>query len=297
MWKMIIVTGPRSSGKTSLSHLLLKFEMVNLVTIPPKKFVIENIVTFGEKDHNLIIDDTSVYFNFDKFRCYANDWNAKMVLLYNKITQHITCIELLENKEFLMYSFKDVKIGLEDGINISIIFNEWALWSRCYGKILVINGVSSSGKTTLSKELVKFGFNHVSLDNVCFEVLYNEITIALPSITDLQLLSKQDVLDIVCRRQQFNKNYMQEQLEQIATIKENLELIDQHLQSNLNLSFEKITKQMSEEAKKYIARGENVVVDTVMNSEDIDAFFAFFHFPCKNILLYTSLEQNLENCF
>ena len=34
-------------------------------------------------------------------------------------------------------------------------FKEWALWSKCFGKVVMINGLSCSGKTTLTKNLRK----------------------------------------------------------------------------------------------------------------------------------------------
>ena len=33
------------------------------------------------------------------------------------------------------------------------LYMEWKIWSRCFGKVVVINGVSSSGKSTLSHYL------------------------------------------------------------------------------------------------------------------------------------------------
>ena len=46
------------------------------------------------------------------------------------------------------------------------LYMEWKIWSRCFGKVVVINGVSSSGKSTLSHYLSNFGFNIISLDSV-----------------------------------------------------------------------------------------------------------------------------------
>ena len=169
--------------------------------------------------------------------------------------------------------------------------------AQYYGKVLVINGVSSSGKTTLSQKLFKYGFHHISQDNVVKSLLYYEIATAMPSIINLKSLTKSDIVDIVYQYPQF-KNYTQEQLDEIATIKQNLShSIDEYL-NNIYISDQEIIEQISEETKKYIARGENVVIDTVMTTpQDMNEFFTFFHYHKKIILLYTPLEQNLANCF
>jgi nicotinamide riboside kinase len=53
----------------------------------------------------------------------------------------------------------------------SHFYAEWAIWSKCFGKVVVINGVSSTGKTTLCEYLETFGFNLFSRDNIKDEII------------------------------------------------------------------------------------------------------------------------------
>jgi len=221
----------------------------------------------------------------------------KLNIDFVQMAQQISSIELLKNREFLLYFFRDIKYWIEDNTNISIIFQEWALWSKCYGKVLVINGVSSSGKTTLSKTLMKLGFNHISLDNVFFDLFYNEVEIIMPFIRSVKSLTKKDILAIFDSSPQLDKTYTTEQLNELHAIEQQLTLIDKSFINNIHISLQKRIEQVFEETKRCIARGENVVIDTVMYKESIDKFLTIFNYPHKIILLYTPLEQNLMNCF
>ena len=187
--------------------------------------------------------------------------------------------------------------------DISILFQEWSLWSRCFGKVLVINGVSSSGKTTLAKALTEFGFNHISFDKAYHSVLYSKIAKIIPLIKTVNLLTKREIIKIIQTKvfssAQFNIEFTNKQNDQIQILEQQIDLIDKSIIRNIQApSTQEIIEQISEETKKYFFRGENVVVDTVMYSvEDITMFFTLFNFPKRIILLYSPLENNLMNCF
>ena len=506
--KVIVLTGPKSSGKTSLMKALIKSEIINFVTISKKRIVMESMISIGEKEdlkdlintanqllnrkvslfalyyfdypalpseliskiketadtyfeeflsilytnyianirrytdlgQNVIIDDTLLYFRFDKFYNYRNGLEIKRLLLYDsmegllrkcnirnekfirllqqadnieefqanlaakeaesndsgsslrdpidiikdytdfyrfekstnskevildqithsemnkyidiiyetqeeleeilkenkypidshhkekkyykslveeyfeeeemcfilpkfktdfiQMAKQISNIGLLGNRQFLLYFFKDIKNWLEDEINITIFLQEWSLWSKYYGKVLVINGISSSGKTTLAKALMQHGFNHISEDNIFLNLFYNELETVLPFIRNIELLTKREILAIFDSSSQPYKEYNIRQLEQIAIIKQKLSLIDQSLINNIHISSKKIIEQMFLEVQRYIGRGENVVIDTVMvHKSEINEFFGSFNYPFKLILLYTPLGQVLINCF
>ena len=188
---------------------------------------------------------------------------------------------------------------IEEVASIEHIFLEWELWSQCYGKVLVINGVSSSGKTTLSKELTKFGFHHISLDDSITHVLYSEAQIIVPYIKNVRLLTKVDVLDIIFGSPQLGKKYTEKQFQEVHSIEYEISLIDKCSERIEEKAwYEKYIIHMFEEAKKYVFRGENVIIDTVMTYQvDISKFLHFFNYAHRNILLYTPLEQNIANCF
>ncbi len=239
-------------------------------------------------------DNSKVHYIFFSNNRSLNFFVHKFSINLIKLASKIQKIDLFEDTNFSIYFFQDIKEWIE-GYTISYVFQEWFLWSKCYGKVLVINGVSSSGKTTLSKALTKYGFHHISVDDVSVDLYYEEIKKLLPSITNAKSLTKTDILDIVFNLSLPDKQYTEEQLEQKRVITQQLALLESELL--LSVSSQKRIERMFEEAKQYIYRGENVVIDTVMVKHGVQDFMSFFNFPNKIVLLYTPLEQNLMNCF
>ena len=105
--------------------------------------------------------------------------------------------------------------------------------------MLILNGASSSGKTTLSKKLSNFGFFHLSSDVFFDSLLLKAVKDVVPSIFAKNLISIDDIFASVYYCTQLNKNYTPEQLNQLLLIKENKLLITEVLAKNGNL-FQKI---------------------------------------------------------
>ena len=181
--------------------------------------------------------------------------------------------------------------------NFKTLLIEQNMWSRLYGKVLVIFGVSSAGKTTLSKKFLHFGFNYINMDILVNDLFFNKIkTLLSPDITDKSL--SMDDINAFLYDINLNKEYTNEQLKQLSIVKENRELITKEILEKGILSPKSIMQMAAEEVKKYIARGENVIIDIILTKETRIAMFnTFFNFHKILILLYTPLEENLNRCF
>lgn len=177
------------------------------------------------------------------------------------------------------------------------LYKEWAIWSKCLGKVIVINGVSSVGKTTLLNYLGKLGFNKISIDDVYDQMLFNYLANVIPDeLSKVQELSiKRDDIKKIIQGCKINKNkYEHIQLQAIKYFENSLTHI-----SNYPLKVIEINDKIYNMAKPFIFSGYNVVIETVMcNDEQIDCFsYCFSYYPYKMILLYSSLSDNLKKCF
>lgn len=53
---------------------------------------------------------------------------------------------------------------------------EWRLiWFKCLGKVLLLNGTSSSGKSTAARYFSYIGFQIISIDELYDNVLYHHL--------------------------------------------------------------------------------------------------------------------------
>lgn len=53
--------------------------------------------------------------------------------------------------------------------------SEWNIWFKCYGKVIVINGPSSCGKSTLISYFKKSGFNEIVLSDAFYEKEFKDV--------------------------------------------------------------------------------------------------------------------------
>ena len=115
---------------------------------------------------------------------------------------------------------------------IGILYREWALASQHFGKVLLINGPSSSGKTTLLKCLEKFGFHSINLDDLWPECYCHNIVKAAYNHNDHEFITKfsliksflnpLDFLKIIDSSKIAVENYNIDQIEIIEFIQRSL---------------------------------------------------------------------------
>jgi hypothetical protein len=143
------------------------------------------IVLFGSPDNSmsgLVVRNVSynkiecIYYN-SKLERLENNSEGLILLLFLRLY-----IQGLELKDSIMaikdlsrqlsedfdynnwYGFIKLSKNIECSLNDSI--KEWSLWSKCFGKVILINGVSCSGKTTLVNYLEQVGFDKIVVDEI-----------------------------------------------------------------------------------------------------------------------------------
>lgn len=180
---------------------------------------------------------------------------------------------------------------------LRISLYEWrAIWSKCFGKVLLINGTSSSGKTTICKYLSNFGFNLISVDELYDNVLLDFLDKFSKNISYVNsFLIDGDAKRILSGYKVKEDNYSKNQLATIEILQDEINHIVKH--NSLPNKIE-IYHKIYEKAKKYIFSGQDVVIDILVNENSLNMLsYCFNYYPMKVALLYCSLEENLEKCF
>lgn len=185
---------------------------------------------------------------------------------------------------------------------ISNLKKEWSIWSKCLGKIIVINGVSSSGKTTIVKLLSKFGFTAITCDDTIENILLESLNSRnhILFLDSKKMLPHNNILEIMFNtmlgKSNDEGNYDVNQLSIVKDLEKSFIEIIKKLQAIdiTRLQYDKIY----DNATKYILSGQNVVIDIVMesNSEIDDFVRCFNNTPMFLGLLYKPLIDNLQNC-
>lgn len=189
---------------------------------------------------------------------------------------------------------------------LGVLYKEWQIWSRCFGKVIALNGPSSSGKTTLLKYLEKVGFNPISLDDIWPECYCNNI-INLPSnvktsefITKFSLakvfLTNSDLLKIIEGSQINESSYNEHEIIIIRYIQEHISDVTKNTRMP---TYTEVYDYTYYKAQEFIFSGRNVVVELIVSE---DTYFdllssSFRGYPVKIGLLYSSLEDSLKKCF
>lgn len=231
-------------------------------------------------------------------------------------TSSFTELSLLDNPDFLKHLLQDILpwlsfVDYNDTIfnckNILILnqrtctlnFKEWALWSKCFGKVVMINGLSCSGKTTLTKNLSKYGFNRISTDDINDQNILDQLNKLIPSNMSYaqKALIKEDDIKKIFLGHKINKNkYDTIQIKIIEDLTDALLSVKPCIHY---LSLIEEQEKVYNEAKKYIFSGQNVIIDTVLETRSgIDSLsYSFNYYPIVKALLYSSLEETIRKCF
>lgn len=192
----------------------------------------------------------------------------------------------------------------QDNFTVSTnLYREWKIWSQCFGDVIVINGPSSSGKTTYGKYLSGFGFNLISLDDIFYESYFRLMCDSGidKHLQELLLLAKkfilkEDLSKLIDGFEIDEKKYIQYEIQVIKAIQSNILKVTENTELP---SFIQVMSCLYNNAKEFLFSGRNVVVDVLFpESSSFDMLsFAFHYYPMTNILLYSSLEDNLKKCF
>ena len=168
------------------------------------------------------------------------------------------------------------------------------------GKVCVINGSSSVGKTTLANYLCNFGFNKFSYDTTYFNLLFNYLLNSKSAniVTEAKeaLIKEEDVKKIYFGYKVNKSKYNNLQLQIIDKLKCSLDLIPNDPPELLD---DRIYDAIWEDAQKLLAARQNVVVESVFDSEGMNTLRHSFKYysPMLTVLRYASLEENLNKCF
>lgn len=179
------------------------------------------------------------------------------------------------------------------------LYKEWSIWSPCLGKVVLLAGVSSVGKTAVSERFIKLGFNKINFDDIYNELLFKWLYKILPKqvLNANKALIKQDDIVKIFYGCKVNKSkYEHTQLQIIQTLESALASIDiKDIKYKIN---GEILHYIWDKVKIFIFSGRNVIIDSLLLDEQIKFLsYNFQYYPIKVILLYCSLENNLKKCF
>lgn len=179
---------------------------------------------------------------------------------------------------------------------INMLLAEWAIWSKCFGKVIVITGVSSAGKSTLSEYFKKFGFHVLNQDYIFVDLIIENINKENSYIfLAKSFLTENDMLKVLCGFKVSEKTYTQKQQSLIKHLQEFIELKGEH---SYFPSLVELYDRMYNIAQKFIFSGQDIVVDVVAAQGPLEMLSSSFrHYPMVIGLLYAPLEDNLSNCF
>jgi hypothetical protein len=176
---------------------------------------------------------------------------------------------------------------------------EWQIWSKCFGKVILINGPSSSGKTTLSQYLTKFGFYTVSSDNIrdelMFEYANNKFGDSVMSLLKMNL-TYTEIIKVLYRFKFTENKHQKLEVEFVKTFQQ-VFIYSTFKDINFLTKID-IFERIYYTAKAFIFSGHNVVIDLALYDRDIDILsYSFRFYPITIGFLYSSLEENLMKCF
>ena len=175
------------------------------------------------------------------------------------------------------------------------LIQEWGIWSSCFGRLIVLNGVSSSGKTTLAASYIEQGFSVISMDLVHKELVYRKLN------QDLKLSALIQVMKCFLTPNSLEYLIIGYKIPSDGLGTNELDLIND-LRCNLGeiccCSREDILGEMYKQSAQILFRGEGVVLDVVLSSNQrIDMLrYSYGNYPMEIVLLFDTLEQNISKC-
>lgn len=183
--------------------------------------------------------------------------------------------------------------------NVVNIKKEWEIFSKCFGKVIVLNGPSSCGKSTMARELCDKGeFNFIEVDQFQENQFVEYYFKTLEEDNSMQQiykklkhsLSSSDFSRLVGMFKVTNVEYEDE----VIRLQNRLQELEEFEGMDLlyyDLLYDKV--------KEFIFRGENVIIDLCTPAIDEIRLlhYCFGYYPMQLFVLYIPMEDNLERCF
>ncbi|MCP5378783.1 MAG: hypothetical protein H6910_06690 [Rickettsiaceae bacterium] len=195
------------------------------------------------------------------------------------------------SKEILLLAYQNYNNNL-----ISIMIKEWSLWSQFFGKILVINGPRSSGKSTLTLKLLESFSNFATVNrNLIIHEVANEIFGDF--FIEATFITKQPITSFLHLNSINPESLVVGKKEEFLALQKKLNCAI--LQRNHQFLSSIFLKYYSE-IKKIIASGTNVIIDEglIHSNEEYDLFKKCCgdYINIKNILLFNTISETLDKC-
>lgn len=281
------------SGKTIIIPLLGNDSCDGVVIISQKKDLVQFTYynfqsNFLELDSQALLLVTLFYFSTQDLKISNIAFEVKDSSRLFKHSPHEDTYGLISLVRYL-----DDSLGHDPRV-------EWNIWSKCFGKVLIINGVSSSGKTTLTDHLAKYGFIRVNPDEAREEILIKKFKEAIPNLVTFaeEFLPQHVLCKILLGYKVDSSKYTCSHQQLITTLKNQVKLVTEKVIREFP-SEQVIFDLTYQKSQKFIFSGQNIVVDVVLTDDsDVTLFSSCFRgHPITTILLYASLEENLNRCF
>ena len=173
---------------------------------------------------------------------------------------------------------------------------EWRLiWFKCLGKVLLLNGTSSSGKSTAARYFSYIGFQIISIDELYDNVLYHHLIKHCKHMARaVSFLVKEDLDKLIAGYRISENLYSDEQVYIVALLQAE---INYFMNKGILPNKLQMYTRVFEIVKQAIFSGYNVLVDLLATERSLQQLLSCFgHYPVTIALVYCALEDNLWRC-
>jgi hypothetical protein len=177
-----------------------------------------------------------------------------------------------------------------------LMIKEWFLCSVFFGKVLIVSGPQSSGKSTLAFKMLEHfpNFSTINRNKIIQDVtnqVFGDCFAEASNITNQQINSFLHLNSIISESLPLEKKdqflYLKHKIEAVISQKKQKFLMD-------------IFSKYYIEIKKFILSGINVIIDEGLIH--LDEEYSIFKYCCGNyknikiMLLFNTMEENLTKC-
>lgn len=258
-----------------------------IISVAPQ--LIKNDIGSGESEATLPVFDLDNVLLRDTQLIRYKIFTEHVVIMEDNFDEEKEDIDRISNVIEIIF-LKDTRYYM----NLSIARVEWQIWSKCFGKVVGINGPTSVGKSTLAKQIAeKLGYHLISVDDILMKIEYDLVFKELETVR--QILTSQDWFN-VSHGLKVKGKYLPED---DRLIQKALEDAVFAASKTPNESSIEIFNVIYTQVQPYIFSGQNVVIElSIKNELELKMLYhSFNHYPILLSLIYLSLEDNLNRCF